>query len=106
LGPPLYVGLPKTHHVLKKAQNCFYCRAKRFEGESPAFCCRNRLVNIFIPEVQDELCRLFTSQSDMDTKYFRRNIRYFNSHFSFISMGVSIDQSLATAKGTGIYIYI
>ncbi|CAD6267493.1 unnamed protein product [Miscanthus lutarioriparius] len=83
----VYVGLPKTHHVLKKAQNYFYCRAKRFE------------------EVLDELRRLFTSQTDMDTKYFGRNIRYFNTHFSITNMGVSIDRSLATAKGIGIYTF-
>ena len=101
----MYVGLPETHHVLKKVQNCFYCRAKRFEGEGPAFCCRNGRVNIFIPEVPNELHRLFTSQTDKDAKYFRKNIRYFNSYFSFTSMGVFIDRSLATAKGTGIYTF-
>ena len=101
----MYVGLPETHHVLKKVENYFYCRAKRFEGEGPAFCCRNGWVNIFIPEVPDELRRLFTSQTDKDAKYFRKNICYFNSHFSFTSMGVSIDRSLATTKGTSIYIF-
>ena len=83
----VYAGLPKTHHVLKKVQNCFYYRAKRFEGEGPSFCCRNGRVSIFIPKVPNELHRLFTSQTDWDAKYFRRNIRYFNSHFSFTSMG-------------------
>jgi len=77
----------------------------RFEGEGPAFCSRTGRVNIFIPEVPDELHRLFTSQTDWDAKYFRRNICYFNSHFSFTSMGVSIDRSLATTKCTGIYIF-
>ncbi|CAD6239740.1 unnamed protein product [Miscanthus lutarioriparius] len=95
----VYVGLPETHHVLNKVENYFYCRAKRFEGEGPAFCCRNGWVNIFIPEVSDQLYRLFTSQTDKDAKYFRRNICYFNSHFSFTSMGISIDRSLETAKG-------
>ncbi|CAD6256542.1 unnamed protein product [Miscanthus lutarioriparius] len=71
----VYVGLPQTYHVLTKVQNYFYCRAKRFEGEGPAFCCRNGRVNIFIPEVPDELRRLFTSQINKDAKYFRRNIR-------------------------------
>ena len=99
------MGLPETHHVLKKVQNCFYCRAKRFEGKGPAFCCRNGQINIFIPEVPAELRRLFTSQTDRDVKYFRRNIRYFNLHFSFTSMGVFIDRSLETAKGTGIYTF-
>ncbi|CAD6252736.1 unnamed protein product [Miscanthus lutarioriparius] len=101
----VYVGLPETHHVLKKVHNCFYYCAKRFEGEGPVFCCWNERVNIFILEVPDELRRLFTSQTDRDAKYFRRNIRYLNSHFSFTSMGVSIDCSLATAKGTVIYTF-
>ena len=35
----VYADLSNTHHVLKKVQNCFYCHAKRFEGEGPAFCC-------------------------------------------------------------------
>ena len=60
----VYANLPETHHVLKKVQNCFYCRTMRFEGEGPAFCCRNGHVNIFIPEVLDELRRLFASQTD------------------------------------------
>jgi hypothetical protein len=97
--------LPKTHHVLKKVQNCFYCCAKRFESEGLAFCCRNKRVNIFIPEVPDELRRLFTNQTDKGAKYFRRNVHHFNSHFSFTSMGVSIDRSLAIAKGIGIYTF-
>lgn len=53
----------------------------------------------------DDLRRLFTSQTDSDAKYFRKHIRYFNSHFSFTSMGVSIDRSLATARGTGVYTF-
>ena len=86
-------------------QNCFYCRAKIFEGECPVFYCWNGRVSTFIPKVPNELHRLFTSQTDRDAKYFRRNIRYFNSHFSFTSMGVSIDRSLATSKGTSIYTF-
>ena len=101
----MYVSLPKIHHVLKKVQNYFYCRVKRFEGKGPVFYCRNGRINIFIPEVPAELRRLFTSQTDRDAKYYRRNIRYFNSRFSFTSMGVSIDHSLAVAKGTRIYTF-
>ena len=38
-------------------------------------------------------------------KYFRKHIRYFNSHFSFTSFGVSIDHNLASARGTGVYCF-
>jgi hypothetical protein len=101
----VYRGLPENHLVLKKVPNCEFCRAKRFPGEGPAFCCRKGRINIFIPEVPDELRHLFTSQTDSNAKYFRKHIRYFNSHFSFTSFGVSVDRQLATAKGTGVYTF-
>jgi len=101
----VYNNLPKDHFVLRKVPNCAFCHAKRFPGEGPAFCCRKGLVNIFIPEVPDELQQLFTNQTDADAKYFRNHIRYFNSHFSFTSFGVSVDRRLATARGTGIYTF-
>ena len=42
------------------------------------------------------------SQTEMQN-IFRKNIRYFNSHFAFTSFGASVDNRLATAKGTGVY---
>ena len=95
----------KKHHVLKKAKNCQFCHAKRFPGEGHAFCYRKGKVNIYIPEIPAELHRLFASQTDNDAKYFRKHIRYFNSHFSFTSFGVSIDHNLASARGTGVYCF-
>jgi hypothetical protein len=65
----------------------------------PAFCCKD------IPEIPAELRCLFASQTDRDAKYFRKHIRYFNSHFSFTSFGVSIDHNLASAGGTGVYYF-
>ena len=93
----VYKNLPIRHFVLRKVPMCEYCGAKRFLGEGPGFCCRKGKVNIFIAPILDELRRLFTSQNDGDTKYFRKNIRYFNSHFSFTSFGASVDKRLATA---------
>ena len=49
---------------------------------------------------------MFASQTDRYAKYFRKHIRYFNSHFSFTSFGVSIDHNLASARGTGVYCFI
>nr|TKW22381.1 hypothetical protein SEVIR_4G224800v2 [Setaria viridis] len=72
----VYNNLPKKHHVLKKAKNCEFCNAKRFLGEGPAFCCKNR-----------------------------KHIWYFNSHFSFTSFGGSIDRRLTFARGTGVYTF-
>ncbi|KAG2659649.1 hypothetical protein PVAP13_1KG374505 [Panicum virgatum] len=71
---------------------CEYCSAIR-QGK----------VNIVNTPIPPDLCRLFTSQSDRDVLYFRKNIRYFNSHFSFTSFGSNVDHQVATAAGTGIY---
>ena len=101
----VYHKLPKTHHVLKKVPDCKHCQAIRFQFESPGFCCREGKINVKIPVVPDELIRLFTSQVHNDAKYFRKHIRYFNSHFSFTSLGVTLDQRVSTAAGTGIYTF-
>jgi hypothetical protein len=101
----VYHNLPDQHHVLKKVPNCRHCGAIRFEYEPPGFCCTNGKVHVHIPEVPADLKRLFTSQVDNDAKYFRKHIRYFNSHFSFTTLGVTLDQRVATATGTGIYTF-
>ncbi|KAL6878512.1 hypothetical protein ACP4OV_012682 [Aristida adscensionis] len=62
-------------------------------------------IKIHIPDVRDELKGLFTSQEDDDAKYFRKHIRYFNSHFSFTSLGVTLDKRVSNAAGTGIYTF-
>ena len=58
-----------------------------------------------LPSAAAELRRLFASQTDSDAKYFQKHIRYFNSHFSFTSFGVSVDHNLASARGTGVYCF-
>ena len=95
----VYQDLPAQHLVLRKVPICEYCGAIRFPGEGPSFCCRQGKVNIVNTTIPDELRRLFTSQTDRDALYFRQNIRYFNSHFSFTSFGATVDQWIATAAG-------
>jgi hypothetical protein len=34
-----------------------------------------------------------------------KNIRYFNSHFSFTSLGVTLDRRVSTVANTGIYTF-
>ena len=95
----VYNDLPDKHLVLRKVPICEYCGAIRFPSEGPGFCCRQGKVNIVNTPVPDDLQRLFTSQTDRDALYFRKNIRYFNSHFSFTSFGADVDHRVATAAG-------
>lgn len=96
----VYKDMPTAHHILRKVPNCEYCGALKFPDEGLGFCCRKVKVNIYILDVPDELRRFLTSQSDKDALYFRKNIRYFNSHFSFTSFGATVDRRLATAAGS------
>nr|TKW21904.1 hypothetical protein SEVIR_4G151701v2 [Setaria viridis] len=70
----VYKDLLTTHHVLRKVPNCEYCGAIKFPSEGDSFCCRKGKLNIYIPDVPIELRRLFTSQTDRDALYFRKNI--------------------------------
>src|ERR1041385_6688153 len=104
-GNRVYMNLPKKHHLLRKVSDCRHCGALRFQYEGPAFCCRKGKVGVYTPQVPEELKRLFTSQDDDDAKYFRDNIRFFNSHFSFTTLGVTLDRQVSTAAGTGVYTF-
>lgn len=99
----IYHNLSTKHHILKTQRNCLYCGAKKFQYEFPTFCCMNGKVNLVHPTVPDELYQLFTSHSSESTQ-FRSNIRKYNNHFSFTSMGVRLDKDCASMRG-GIYTF-
>ena len=98
----IYQNLPQRH-ILRQVPNCSHCHALRFQYETPRFCCRKGKVQICIQEVPEELKRLFTSQVDVDAKYFRKSIRYINLHLSFTSIGVTIDRRYSSPAATGHY---
>jgi hypothetical protein len=100
----IYQSLPQRHK-LSSVPDCSYCGAMRFQYETPRFCCRKGKVQIHIPEVPAKLKRLFTSQVHDDAKYFRKHIRYINSHFAFASLGVTIGRRYNSLVGTGIYTF-
>ena len=95
----VYNDLPSDHLVLRKLPICKYCGAIRFPNQGPGFCCRQGKVNLVNTPVSDDLHRLFTSQTDRDALYFGKNIRYFNSHFSFTNFGATVDHRVATTAG-------
>ncbi|XP_057801659.1 uncharacterized protein LOC131016887 [Salvia miltiorrhiza] len=88
-------------HELKNVPDCIHCGARRFEYEPPTFCCDNGKVKLAFSEVPPELDELFTAQSE-EAINFRRNIRAYNSIFSFTSFGVKLDKELASAR-RGVY---
>jgi hypothetical protein len=101
----VYINLPKKHFVLRKVKPCGYCNVERFSLEGPSFCCRQGKVKLHMSDVPVELRRLFSSQTNQDALYFRKHIRYFNSHFSFASLGANLDWRYNTPKGSGVYTF-
>ncbi|XP_037448629.1 uncharacterized protein LOC119318209 isoform X2 [Triticum dicoccoides] len=99
----IYHNVPSGHHFLERVPNCRHCNAKRFQYETPTFCCMNGKVKIVTPVVPDDLRQLYTSQ-DPNAKYFQDHIRYFNSHFSFTSLGVILDQRFCNRR-SGVYTF-
>ncbi|KAG5560902.1 hypothetical protein RHGRI_004059 [Rhododendron griersonianum] len=88
---------------IRQSRPCSFCGAKKFQYETPNFCCYGGkivLASLCVPEV---LCKLYTSQCE-EGKEFRKNIRAYNSIFSFTSFAVRLDKQLATSQ-QGVYTF-
>jgi len=99
----VYSNLPDSTHILKHAANCDHCKAKKFESETDGFCCRNGQIELKEPDPIPELMRLWSS-TDADSRHFRENIRFFNGHFAFTTLGVSLDENYTNMK-SGVYTF-
>uniref|UniRef100_A0ACD5WX80 Uncharacterized protein n=1 Tax=Avena sativa TaxID=4498 RepID=A0ACD5WX80_AVESA len=51
----IYHNLPRTSHFLEQVPDCRHCNAKRFQYETPTFCCMNGKIKLVTPLVPDEL---------------------------------------------------
>ena len=94
----VYRGVPLGHRVLKAQTPCPHCGAKRLIHEFDSFCCMNGKTVLANSEIPDDLYQLFTSQEETG-KMFRKNIRAYNTNFSFTSMGVTLDNTMANMRG-------
>ncbi|XP_073362434.1 uncharacterized protein [Aegilops tauschii subsp. strangulata] len=99
----VYTNIPDTTHILKLDANCKHCKAKKFVSETDGFCCRNGQIELKQPEPIPELMRLWSSM-DADSRHFRENIRFFNGHFAFTTLGVSLDENYTNMK-SGVYTF-
>ncbi|KAK9071610.1 hypothetical protein SSX86_008039 [Deinandra increscens subsp. villosa] len=99
----VYDGIPRDHHVLKAMNPCDHCGAKRFPSEFATFCCMSGKTKLANSEIPHQLYRLFTSQDEIG-KTFRYHIRAYNTNFSFTSMGVTLDRTVANMR-EGVYTF-
>jgi hypothetical protein len=100
----VYANVPSESHMLPLVPNCKHCNAKKFDGEPPGFCCRGGKIHLSSPETPPELMRLWSS-SDADARHFRANIRYFNDHFSFMSLYCHLDRITTNMRICGVYTF-
>ncbi|XP_073296895.1 uncharacterized protein [Primulina huaijiensis] len=80
-----------------------HCQALLFHGETSQFCCRNGNKNLDHIPSPIELQELYAADNE-EGRHFRQFIRAYNHVFSFTSMGVNLDESLATGTH-GIYTF-
>ncbi|XP_073148065.1 uncharacterized protein [Henckelia pumila] len=90
--------------VINSKDVCRHCGAKKFEFESPTFCCDNGKIILADTAMPHELFELFTNTQSQEAENFRKRIRVYNSLFSFTSFGVKVDNNLAFSK-CGIYTF-
>ncbi|KAG5578001.1 hypothetical protein H5410_058135 [Solanum commersonii] len=75
---------------LKIVPNCKFCGAKRFEYESPGFCCNNGSIKLVSNQVPTELHDLYFGNTE-ESEHFQT----YNNMFAFTSLGVNYDKELA-----------
>ncbi|XP_050374857.1 uncharacterized protein LOC126792486 [Argentina anserina] len=91
------IGVTKLH--LPEPTTCPHCYARLFHHESKDMCCKNG--RTILPPIQSplEMIELFSANTPQGS-HFRQNVRAYNHVFAFTSMGVHVDQNLATGGGT------
>nr|GEW87055.1 hypothetical protein [Tanacetum cinerariifolium] len=99
----VYDGLSEEHRLLKEQPPCIKCGAKKIQYEFPTFCCMKGKITFQPLDIPPELYNLLTSQCKLG-KMFRKNIRAYNTNFSFASMGVTLD-IIYNANGSGVYTF-
>uniref|UniRef100_K3ZCL8 ATP-dependent DNA helicase n=1 Tax=Setaria italica TaxID=4555 RepID=K3ZCL8_SETIT len=100
----VYSNIPDNTHMLKPVENCKYCDAKKFHHEPEGLCCRKGQIKLTNLETPHQLMRLWMS-NDSDAIHFRKNIRFFNGHFSFTSLYCRLDRDTTTMRNSGIYTF-
>ncbi|KAG6474439.1 hypothetical protein ZIOFF_068374 [Zingiber officinale] len=82
---------------------CPHCQALLFSGETSQLCCRHGRIQLEPIPAPVELQSLFAMENE-EGRHFRQYVRAYNHVFAFTSMGVHIDETLASSAN-GIYTF-
>jgi hypothetical protein len=84
----VYSNIPEETHMLKIVPNCGYCTAKKFEYETPGFCCRGGKVELAPLETPPQLKRLWDS-ADSDASTFVITLGFLMAIFLSLTYNVA-----------------
>ncbi|AQK60686.1 hypothetical protein ZEAMMB73_Zm00001d053905 [Zea mays] len=79
----VYSNIPEETHMLKTVPNCGYCTAKKFEYETPGFCCRGGKVELAPLETPPQLKSMTTNVRDSGIYTFRAQGMMYHNIKSF-----------------------
>ncbi|KAK9988699.1 hypothetical protein SO802_028938 [Lithocarpus litseifolius] len=78
---------------------CPFCNTRLFCSESSTMCCMKGKISFPSLPISEPLMDLFCEQSEQG-RHFRQFIQSYNHNFAFTSMGVHVDDSMAsTSRG-------
>ncbi|XP_019413906.1 PREDICTED: uncharacterized protein LOC109325794 [Lupinus angustifolius] len=83
--------------------SCTWCNARLFHHETQTICCLRGKVWLQEINAPQQLLDLIVDSS-VEGRHFRQHIRGYNHIFAFTSLGVHLDNNLATT-GRGIYTF-
>lgn len=95
--------LQSDYVPLKKIPNCKFCSEKKFQYESPGFCCATGTIKLHSHQMPTRLRNLYLGNT-AECVHFRTYIRTYNNLFAFTSLGVNYDKDLAR-RNRGIYTF-
>lgn len=95
------VGVPRF--CLPAPTTCQHCNARLFSHETSHICCLNGKTKLPLITSPPEMFHLFCDQTAVG-RHFRQNIRSYNHIFTFTSLGVQVDESLANGR-QGVYTF-
>ena len=96
-------GRETIRYQLLQPKTCRSCNARLFHRETSSMCCKDgkkSLINIPIcPEFMELIC-----EETPRGRHFRQYIQFYNNMFAFTSMGMHVDESMAS-NSRGIYTF-
>ncbi|XP_075636671.1 uncharacterized protein LOC142608899 [Castanea sativa] len=96
-------GIETIRYQLPQPKTCHFCNARLFHRETSSMCCKDGKISFPNIPICPEFMELICEQTPRG-KHFRQYIRFYNNMFAFTSMGVHVDESVAS-NSRGIYTF-